>query len=134
MSLINQMLQDLEKRRASGIERSALPDQVRVLPREETHSMPWWLIGIGIAVMLIGLSAWQFNRESASSPAVPPLAQTAAQPESLQAAPSSGASTSRPGPERQQSSPLSAQAPVKQNNPPSRAVSATDALTPRKAA
>ena len=34
MSLINQMLQDLEKRRASGGERGALPNQVRVLPAQ----------------------------------------------------------------------------------------------------
>lgn len=71
MSLINQMLQDLEKRRASGAERSALPDQVRVLPREEAHSMPWWLIGIAAAVVLIALLAWQFNRQAPSAPSVP---------------------------------------------------------------
>ena len=71
MSLINQMLQDLEKRRASGAERSALPDQVRVLPREEAHSMPWWLIGIAAAVVLIALLAWQFNGQAPSAPSVP---------------------------------------------------------------
>ena len=131
MSLINQMLQDLEKRRASGTERSALPDQVRVLPREETHSMPWWLLGIGIAVMLIGVSAWQFNRGSASS--VQSIAQTPEQPDLLQAAPLSGASAPRPGPERPQSPPSLAPAPAKQSSSTARAVSSADVLTPRKA-
>jgi MSHA biogenesis protein MshN len=66
MSLINQMLQDLEKRRASGAERGALPDQVRVLPREELRGMPWWPIGIAVAVVVIALLAWQFNARAPS--------------------------------------------------------------------
>jgi hypothetical protein len=69
MSLINQMLQDLEKRRASGAERGALPNQVRVLPREEARSMPWWLIGIAVAAALIAALAWQFNAHTPSSSA-----------------------------------------------------------------
>jgi MSHA biogenesis protein MshN len=71
MSLINQMLQDLEKRRASGAERGALPDQVRVLPREEARSMPWWLVGIAVAAALIAAVAWQFNSRSLVTPATP---------------------------------------------------------------
>jgi MSHA biogenesis protein MshN len=74
MSLINQMLQDLEKRRASGAERGALPNQVRVLPREEARSMPWWLIGIAAALALIALLAWQFNKQAPATAHVP-LAQ-----------------------------------------------------------
>ena len=69
MSLINQMLQDLEKRRASGTERGALPDQVRVLPREAARSMPWWLIGIAITAALIAALAWQFNNRLPVMPA-----------------------------------------------------------------
>jgi MSHA biogenesis protein MshN len=80
MSLINQMLQDLDKRRASGAERGALPDQVRVLPREEMHSMPWWLIGISAVAALVAVFAWQFNHQ----PAAPaPVAQTPAPPDAL---------------------------------------------------
>jgi len=67
VSLINQMLQDLEKRRASGAERGALPNQVRVLPREEARSMPWWLIGIAVAAALIAALAWQFKTRMTSS-------------------------------------------------------------------
>ena len=47
MSLINQMLQDLEKRRASSTERSALPNQIRVLPPVEKSGTLWWLFGSG---------------------------------------------------------------------------------------
>ena len=35
MSLINQVLQDLERRRASATELGVLPNQVRVLPQED---------------------------------------------------------------------------------------------------
>lgn len=74
MSIINQMLQDLEKRRASGEERGALPSQVRVLPRPEAHSMHWWGAGIAVLATAIGASAWYFNRQSA--PATPPAETT----------------------------------------------------------
>lgn len=82
MSLINQMLQDLEKRRASGAERGALPDQVRVLPREEIRGVPWWLIGIAAAVSLAALFAWQFSQQQHATPRVP-LTQTEARPDPL---------------------------------------------------
>jgi MSHA biogenesis protein MshN len=75
MSLINQMLQDLETRRASGAERGALPNQVRVLPREEARSMPWWLMGIAAAVAVIAAFAWQFNSRLPAAPSIP-VAQT----------------------------------------------------------
>lgn len=65
MTLINQMLQDLEKRRASNAERGALPDQVRVLPRAEKSGAPWWLLGSGVAVALIATLAWQLNNQPA---------------------------------------------------------------------
>jgi MSHA biogenesis protein MshN len=71
MSLINQMLQDLEKRHASGAERGALPNQVRALPHGDKSSTPWWLLGIAATVMLIALVAWQFNNQPAPSPPAP---------------------------------------------------------------
>ncbi|MBI4190027.1 MAG: tetratricopeptide repeat protein [Betaproteobacteria bacterium] len=76
MSLINQMLQDLEKRRASSAERGALPDQVRVLPRTEKSHASWWLLGIAAAVALIAVLAWQFNNQHAPVPPAP-VAQVA---------------------------------------------------------
>ena len=65
MSLINQMLQDLEKRRASGAERGALPSQVRVLPRAESHSLWWKALGIAAVVIVIALLGWQFGPRKA---------------------------------------------------------------------
>src|SRR3990172_4344900 len=76
MSLINQMLQDLEKRRASSAERGALPNQVRVLPRTEKSQTSWWLLGIAGAVALIAVLAWQFNNQPAPVPPAP-VAQVA---------------------------------------------------------
>ncbi len=75
MSLINQVLQDLEKRRASGGERGALPNQVRVLPHKEKTAWSWWLAGMAVAVALTALFGW---RLADNPPLRPPAAQTSA--------------------------------------------------------
>ena len=124
MSLINQMLQDLEKRRASGAERGTLPDQVRVLPREETHSMQWWLIGIAAAVALIALLAWQFNRQPLTTTS-PPVAHSPSLPAETFAV--SDGPASRLALDLQQV-PVPA-APVKRG-----AAAASDAVIPHKSA
>ena len=46
MSVINQLLVDLEKRRESGAERSVLPDHVRALP-DEQRPVQWGWIALG---------------------------------------------------------------------------------------
>jgi MSHA biogenesis protein MshN len=74
VSLINQMLQDLEKRRASGAERGALPNQVRALPHEHYRGISWWLMGVAAVVVLIALVAWSISRLP-SSPVTPSVAQ-----------------------------------------------------------
>lgn len=58
MSVINQLLLDLEKRRVSGAERSVLPNHARALPNEE-RSVRWgWIAGGGgVAVAALG-AAW----------------------------------------------------------------------------
>jgi MSHA biogenesis protein MshN len=93
MSLINQMLQDLEKRRASGTERGALPDQVRVLPREEARSISWWITGIAAAAALIAMLAWQYNKQAPPTVRAPP-AQTQ-EPQIPQSVVAPGAPASR---------------------------------------
>lgn len=79
MSLINQMLQDLEKRRASAAERGAVPNQVRVLPSTEKTRLGAWIVMGGIA--LIALAGWQYwltqQRVAMSSPSLPAQAQGA---------------------------------------------------------
>jgi MSHA biogenesis protein MshN len=129
MSLINQMLQDLEKRRASGVERGVLPDQVRVLPREETHSMPKWLVGIAIAVLVIAVFAWQFNRQPLTAPT--PVAQAPVQAEP--AAPLAAIPQSRPRTEPPPALPRPADNRVRPGSSNSTAVNADEAPPPRKA-
>ena len=76
MSLINQMLQDLEKRRASAAERGAVPNQVRVLPTTGKTRLGAWIAMGGIA--LTALAGWQYwlaQQRVAMSP--PPLAAQA---------------------------------------------------------
>jgi len=79
MSLINQMLQDLEKRRASAAERGAVPNQVRVLPSTEKTRLGAWIAMGGIA--LTALAGWQYwlaqQRVAMSSPSLPAQAQGA---------------------------------------------------------
>ncbi len=57
MSIINQVLLDLDKRHASGAERSALPDHVRALPeaRKGSHT---WLIAALSALAVAAVAAW----------------------------------------------------------------------------
>jgi MSHA biogenesis protein MshN len=57
MSVINQLLLDLEKRRVSGAERSVLPNHARALPNEEPSPRWGWIAGSGIAVAALG-AAW----------------------------------------------------------------------------
>ena len=77
MSLINQMLQDLERRRASGGERGALPNQVRVLPDKEKTGLPLRLAGMAGALALIAVFGWRLNNHPPSQlPA--PIAQASA--------------------------------------------------------
>ena len=110
MSLINQMLQDLEKRRASGAERGALPNQVRVLPRDESRSKLWWSICIGAALVAITLLAWQMNSRRAVN-SLPAMAQTQAQQSPLtMRAP--GAPASRLALDLEQVPPRAARAPA----------------------
>ncbi|OIP07960.1 MAG: hypothetical protein AUK49_13115 [Betaproteobacteria bacterium CG2_30_68_42] len=55
MSLINQMLKDLDARRAAGSERSELPGEVRFLPAERRSS--WRLLAAGAAALVAATAA-----------------------------------------------------------------------------
>lgn len=60
MSVINQMLVDLERRRASGEERNRIPDHVRALP-DEPHAMRGpglRIVGATAGVVLTAAGAW----------------------------------------------------------------------------
>lgn len=58
MSVINQLLIDLERRRASGVERSALPNHVRALPEAERTTHWGWIAAGGAGVALVLAAAW----------------------------------------------------------------------------
>ncbi len=86
MSLINQMLQDLESRRVGGTELGPLPNQVRLLPRQEGRA-PWARIGMGILLACLvagGVIFWHYAKTdgpaspSASTKTVVGAPQTAA--------------------------------------------------------
>lgn len=58
MSVINQLLLDLEKRHASGHERNLLPSHVRALP-DSDRSLHWgWIAAGGVAVAAIFAVSW----------------------------------------------------------------------------
>ena len=72
MSLINQMLQDLEKRRASAQERGPLPSQVRVLPQSEKSSRWPWVTACGALVVAVAAWQWMAARGPAVKTETPP--------------------------------------------------------------
>ncbi len=72
MSVINQMLVDLERRRASGEERNRIPDHVRVLP-DDTQGVrrpPIRIFAAVLGVALIAAGAWWWlaGRSTATLP------------------------------------------------------------------
>lgn len=101
MSLINRMLQDLDKRHASGAERGVLPKHVRVLPRASAPPVPWWALGIAAALAVISAAAWYVatqpsQRESPVIAAAVPAPPAAPVPHASSIAP--GAETSAAAP------------------------------------
>lgn len=80
MSLINQMLRDLDERQASALERKGLAEQVRALPREKRF--PWGgvlPVAIGAALAAVGTwLAFETSRQTAPKPAPEPPVAVAA--------------------------------------------------------
>jgi len=72
MSIINQMLQDLDRRRASNAERGALPNQARALPSRAAPRRWLWPLVAAVALAAIAAAAWQVSRMVAH--VVPPSA------------------------------------------------------------
>lgn len=58
MSVINQMLVDLERRRASGEERQHIPDHVRTLPAETRDTRGMVILIAVVAMLLLAAVVW----------------------------------------------------------------------------
>jgi MSHA biogenesis protein MshN len=76
VSLINQMLRDLDRRQASASERSGLASQVRALPPE--RRFPWSRVLLLIAGGALGAAAVWLLLDSRNPPSVSPTAAVAA--------------------------------------------------------
>lgn len=78
MSVINQMLRDLDERAASEQERAGLPPRLRPLPpsgRRHTQSWRMLAVGIGIGALVAGGAVAVLMSRNAPSPAAaPPVA------------------------------------------------------------
>jgi MSHA biogenesis protein MshN len=75
MSVINQVLLNLERRRASAAERGVLPDHVRVLP--EGGRVPHWgWVAAGVVVTVAVLAAWIARTATDAEPKRPPAPQS----------------------------------------------------------
>ena len=57
MSLINQMLQDLDARRSEVTGTGALGSQIRVVARHDRSQVAWWMVA-ALAVVLAGVIIW----------------------------------------------------------------------------
>jgi MSHA biogenesis protein MshN len=78
MSVINQVLLNLEKRRASPAERGVLPNHVQVLP--ESGGAPHWRwVAAGVVVAVAALAAWMALTASDAEPKRPPAPRSGAE-------------------------------------------------------
>lgn len=86
MSVINQMLRDLDARQASDQERASLPGRLRTLPPIPKRGLQQWhllALGIGIGAVIAGTTAvGLFSGTPAPAPVafMPPAAPVAASP------------------------------------------------------
>ncbi len=87
MSVINQMLVDLERRRASGEERNRIPDHVRALP-DEPHAgrgPALRMAGAALGLVLLAAAVWWWL--AGRAPAAPASAPSVASAPASAAAP-----------------------------------------------
>ena len=68
MSVINQMLQDLERRRAPLPERRGIAGYVRALPEGGESTAPRWLIGLAALGVVGTLCAFAYTRLAGGVP------------------------------------------------------------------
>ncbi len=111
MSIINQVLLDLDKRHASGVDRNGLPDHVRALPEAREDSKKWMIAITGLAVAAVVvwamMSGFAFQPGKKPPPAVAEvhpaagakIIKAAAKPESIPDIQPRDESAATPGPD-----------------------------------
>jgi MSHA biogenesis protein MshN len=91
MSLLNQMLNDLDRRRAEGDGGPALHREIRPLPAASATTLPRALVVLGgLLLLLLGAAGWWFAAgpgRPLPAPALPPQLAAAALPELVVSAP-----------------------------------------------
>lgn len=92
MSVINQMLLDLERRRASGEERNRIPDHVRALPGSPAGAglpaLPLLIAGGVVLLAVAGAALWWYQSNQSTVPG--PVIATPAKPAAALPAPNEG--------------------------------------------
>jgi MSHA biogenesis protein MshN len=84
MSLINQMLQDLDSRGTESVGTGAMYAQIRSVPAIPKHRSLRWLWLVAVVFVLIGFAAaWQWKHLSATVAGPTPTAAPAPRPEQL---------------------------------------------------
>ena len=78
MSVINQVLLNLERRRASPAERGLLPGHVQVLP-EQARARYWGWVAAGVALAVAGPAGWLALTKTVAEPARAPAARPGAE-------------------------------------------------------
>ena len=73
MSLINQMLQDLEQRSVGDPIPSGIHGQIRAVPERRRIHPAWWLVLL-LTLFLIGAVIWYLTRPAPARPVTPNLA------------------------------------------------------------
>ena len=83
MSLINQMLQDLDKRRSDSQAGATVYGQIKSAPQRHAIHPAWWFV-IGLALMSAAAAAWLVLRPSAPAMrAAAPTTQVSVKPDAL---------------------------------------------------
>lgn len=90
MSLINDVLRDLEARRSDDLKRQNLQGEIRPLPEVARRAPRWWIFAPMMAILIVaGAVAWWYGDELTDTPATAKmgLPTTAIQPPPVDMAP-----------------------------------------------
>lgn len=125
MSLINQMLQDLESRRAALNGDAGMPNEIRSLPQQRPPALRASFLAGVAAILVTGLGGvwWLADAEKAPVPAAPAIPlKPISQPSALVAPPppvAVPAAEPQPVPAQEQASPSPPTLPAEERKPPS---------------